>query len=210
MVVMIAYEDRMRAGGSAALEEAERFFMKEDAVHQAMRAIGKKLEELGIPYAIVGGMALTAHGYRRNTVDVDILVTREGNRLIHEKLDGLGYVPPFAGSKNLRDTANGVRIEFLISGEYPGDGKPKPVAFPEPSASAVNIEGLQYVNLPKLIELKLASGMTNPNRLKDLADVQELIKEIKLPRTIANDLHEFVRGKFLELWDGLESERAEG
>jgi hypothetical protein len=31
-------------------------------------------------------------------------------------------------------------------------------------------------NLPTLIELKLASGMTNAGRLKDLADVQELIK----------------------------------
>ena len=51
---------------------------------------------------------------------------------IHAKLEGLGYVPPFSGSKNLRDTEHGVRIEFLIAGEFPGDGKPKPVAFPEP------------------------------------------------------------------------------
>ena len=63
-------------------------------------------------------------------VDVDILVTREGLSVIHAKLDGLGYVPPFSGSKNLRDAEHGVRIEFLIAGEFPGDGKPKPVAFP--------------------------------------------------------------------------------
>ena len=203
---MIAYEDKMRAGGSAALEEAERFFMKEDAVHQAMRAIGKKLDDLGIPYAIVGGMALTAHGYIRTTVDVDILVTQESNRLIHEKLDGLGYVPPFEGSKNLRDTSNGVRIEFLIACYFPGDGKPKPVSFPDPATASVIIEGLRYINIAKLIELKLASAMTNSLRAKDFGDVIGLIQAIRPPRSFANQLNEYVRPKFLEYWDAINEE----
>jgi hypothetical protein len=38
------------------------------------------------------------------------------------------------------------------------------------------IDGIKTVILEKLIELKLASGMTAADRLKDLADVQELIK----------------------------------
>jgi hypothetical protein len=206
---MIAFEDKMRAGGSAALAETERFFMKEDAVHHALRAISNRLETLGIPYAVVGGMALVAHGYRRSTVDVDVLVTRDHNRLIHEKLDGLGYVPPFAGSRNLRDTATGVRIEFLITGEFPGDGKPKPIAFPDPATASVTIEGIRYISLPALIELKLASGLTNPNRLKDLADVQELIRALRPPRSLGDTLHAFVRPKFFELWDGLQSEPPE-
>jgi hypothetical protein len=209
MASMIAYEDRMRAGGSAALEETERFFMKEDAVHQALRAIVPKLDELGIPYAVVGGMALTVYGYKRATVDVDILVTRESNRLIHEKLDGLGYVPPFTGSRNLRDTANGVRIEFLITGEFPGDGKPKPIAFPDPAGPAVVVDGIRYLKLSRFIELKLASGMTNPGRLKDLADIQELIKLIKLPRSLAGELDGYVRSKYTELWDAAQNEPAE-
>lgn len=178
--------------------------MQEDAVHKALRAIALKLDQLGIAYAVVGGMALTAHGFKRATVDVDILVTRKGNQLIHEKLDGLGYLPPFAGSKNLRDTEHGVRIEFLITGEFPGDGKPKAVVFPDPADVFVVKEGIRYINLPKLIDLKLASGMTNPNRLKDISDIQELLKLIQPPRTLADQLNEFVRGKFLELWDGLQ------
>ena len=64
------------------------------------------------------------------------LVTREGLKAIHAHLEGLGYVPPFSGSKNLRDTEHGVRIEFLIAGEFPGDGKPKPVAFLSPNRPA--------------------------------------------------------------------------
>jgi hypothetical protein len=204
---MIAFEDRMRKGGAQAIEAAERFFMKEDEVYQALRAITSKLEELKIDYAVVGGMALTAHGYRRTTVDVDILVRREDNLRIREALDGLGYVPPFAGSKNPRDTQTGVRIEFLITGEFPGDGKPKPVSFPDPRSVSVVIEGIRYVGLEKLIELKLASGMTNPGRLKDLADVQELIREIRPPRGVGENLDESVRAKYYEFWDVVESQR---
>ena len=203
---MIAFEDKMRAGGNQALEEAERFFMKDDAVHKTLRTITARLDELGIDYAVVGGMALVAHGYERTTVDVDILLTSEGNRRVREHLDGRGYVPPFAGSRNLRDTQTGVRIEFLITGEFPGDGKPKPVAFPDPAGVAVEIDGVCYLRLEKLIELKLASGITNPNRLKDLADVQELIRVLNPPRAMGDGLDPFVRGKFFALWDGLQSE----
>ena len=51
--------------------------------------------------------------------------------------------------------------------------------------------------------------MTNPNRLKDLADVQELIKAIHPPRELADRLNPFVRDKFLEFWHGVESQPPE-
>jgi len=206
---MIAFEDKMRAGGPPALHHAGEFFMGTDPVHETLHAITKKLDDLGIKYSVVGALAMGAHGYVRNTTDVDILVTRAGNLAAREHLDGLGYVPPFPGSRNLRDTATGVRIEFLITGEFPGDGKPKPVAFPDPAHVSIEIDGIHYLRLEPLIELKLASGITNPNRLKDLADVQELIRALKPPRTFAHSLHEFVRPKFLELWDGLQTEPPE-
>jgi len=183
--------------------------MSIDEVHKTLRAIASKLEALGIPYAVVGGMALVAHGYKRTTVDVDILVTREGNLRAREQLDGLGYIPPFAGSKNLRDTDTGVRIEFLISGDYPGDGKPKPVAFPDPADVAVKIDGIRYLRLETLIELKLASGMTNPLRAKDLGDVVELIRVLRPARSLGESLHESVRAKYYEYWDGLQNEPVE-
>ena len=87
-------------------------------------------------------MAMFLHGYRRFTEDVDLLVTREGLTQVHKHLEGLGYLAPFAGSKQLRDTENGVRIEFLVTGEYPGDGKPKPVMFPDPATVSIEIDGV--------------------------------------------------------------------
>jgi hypothetical protein len=151
-----------------------------------------------VPYAVAGGMALFQHGYRRFTEDVHILVTADGLRVIHERLEGLGYVPPFEGGKNLRDTETGVRIEFLVTGKYPGDGQPKPVAFPDPGAVAAEIDGIRCINLPKLVELKLASG-TAAWRIKDLGDVQEMIRVFGLTSEFADQLDPFVREKFLEL-----------
>ena len=79
-------------------------FDQNNAVHRALRRITTRLTELGIPHAVVGGMALFFHGFRRFTEDVDILVTKEGLAELHQKLEGLGYVPPFQGSKHLLST----------------------------------------------------------------------------------------------------------
>jgi hypothetical protein len=203
---MEEFESRMKRGGAAAIEHVGRFVMSEDVVSQTLRRIAGRLDELGIAYAIAGGMALSAHGYVRATVDVDILVTPDGLARVHQALEGLGYVPPFTGSKNLRDVASSVRIEFLVAGQYPGDGKPKPVTFPDPAKGAVAIDGVKYLALPTLIELKLASGMTGGvNRMKDLVDVVELVKVLGLPRDFGATLNAYVRPKYEELWDGLQS-----
>ncbi len=200
---MITYEEKLDRNSSWALMEGSMHFEKDSAVHKALIKITKRLSELGIPYAVVGGMAMFFHGYRRFTEDVDILVTKEGLKEIHEKLEGLGYVAPLAGSKHLRDTENGVRVEFLVSGNFPGDGKPKSFAFPDPGDVSMDIAGMSFLNLTSLLDLKLVSGMTGAGRLKDLADVQELIKTLDLPREMADQLHPFVQDKYRELWDDL-------
>lgn len=201
---MIAtYEQRLNSDLRWALDEGSMHFDQTNAVHRALRRITARLTELGIPHAVVGGMAMFCHGFRRFTEGVDILVTREGLAEIHQKLEGLGYVPPFHGSKHLRDAELGVKIEFLTTGDFPGDGKPKPVAFPDPARVVETLDGIPCANLPTIVELKLASGMTNPTRLKDISDVQEMIRVLRLPREIAEQLNPFVRTKYEELWDVL-------
>ena len=181
------------------MEEGGRFFEGRSKVHAALQRIAQRLDTLELPYALVGGMALSAHGYARMTDDVDLLVTPDDLARIHEALDGLGYVPPFEGSKHLRDVAEGVKIEFLTTGGFPGDGKPKAVSFPDPRGSTVELHGLRVLALPKLIDLKLASGMSNKQRLKDLADVQVIAGRLKLGPDFAEQLDPSVRKKYLEL-----------
>ena len=58
--------------------------------------------------------------------------------------------------------------------------------------------------MPKLVELKLASGMTGGiHRLKDFADVIALIETLQLPAEFADELNPYVRDKYLELWQGI-------
>jgi hypothetical protein len=197
---MITYEQQLDADRRWALLEGSMHFEGGSAVHKTLTKLAAKLDEIGVPYAIAGGMALFFHGYRRFTEDVDVVVTAEGLRRIHEELEGRGYVPPFAKSKNLRDTETGVRIEFLITGQFPGDGLPKPVAFPDPAATQTVIDGARIVPLETVLEMKLASGMTNARRLRDLSDVQDLIQSLALDLEVANRLNPYVREKYLELW----------
>ncbi len=196
---MVAYETRLNADPRWALSEGSRHFEQKSAVQETLRRIAQRLDAIGVTYAISGGMALFQHGYRRFTEDVDVLVTREGLAKAHESLIGLGYLPTVPGGRNLRDTESGVRIDFLIAGDFPGDGKPKPVAFPDPAAAAVEHDGIRYLGLATLIDMKLASGMTSPSRLRDLSDVLELIRVLSLPASFVERLSPYVRGKFVEL-----------
>ena len=139
------YLARLRRDRHWARQEVDLFFGKENEVYKTLHRIAQRLDSIGVPYALVGGLALNEHGYARLTTDVDLLVTAEGLRIIHEKLEGLGYVPPFAGSRHLKDTLSGVRIEFLVAGQFPGDGKPQPVAFPDPAGAAVELGGGEEV-----------------------------------------------------------------
>ena len=179
--------------------------MGSDPVHAALSKLVAALEALQIPYAVVGAMALNEYGYRRNTVDVDILLTAESLARFKTAWLGRGYVEKFAGSRGMRDTEHGVIIDVLITGDYPGDGKPKPVRFPDPQDVAVRGDRVALLPLAKLVELKLASGASTIHRAKDLADVVELIKHATLTRELGDELDPSVRERYLEMWDALQT-----
>ncbi|XZE19841.1 hypothetical protein SH449x_005171 [Pirellulaceae bacterium SH449] len=62
------------------LEIAKRvdaFMMERSPVHDTMRRLANAFNELEIPFAIAGAMAANAHGHRRTTADVNVLLRRE-------------------------------------------------------------------------------------------------------------------------------------
>ena len=196
---MLTYEDKLNRDSEWALEEGGMFFERRSAVHDTLTRLTRSLDELQIEYAVAGAMAMFLHGYRRFTEDVDLIVTKDGLAKIHEALEGRGYVKPFAASKNLRDAQNGVKIDFIISGQFPGDGKPGPVAFPCAEESSEVQNGIRVVSLAKLVELKLASGQA-VHRLKDLGDVQEIIRHFKLPHDFAERLDPSLQAQYRRIW----------
>lgn len=174
--------------------------------HEALHKLTAILERENLPYAIIGALALNEYGHRRATVDVD-LVMREGDlQTFKSRHLGKGYSARVPGTGKLLDTEHDVNIDVRSTGRFPGDDKPKPIAFPDPATTAIRGERFALLPMPKYIELKLASGMVAPHRGKDLVDVQELIRSAALPRETAEQLDAWVRDKFLELWELAQTE----
>jgi Uncharacterised nucleotidyltransferase len=205
---LVPYEEILRQGGELMLREASAYFAGHGRLHTTLRRLVERLGAEDIPYALLGGFALAEHGYPRLTEDIDLLLTPAGLERFYERLVGRGYRPAFPGARTaFRDTETEVRIEFVISGQYPGDGLPKPVAFPDPSTPGVTeeVDGIQVLALDKLIEVKLAAGQSAPNRLRDLADVQDLITHLGLSRAFVETLDPSVRDTYHDLWDSAQS-----
>ncbi|MBI5477637.1 MAG: hypothetical protein HY906_02205 [Deltaproteobacteria bacterium] len=182
------------------LREADEYFMGTSRIQKTARELAARLRAANVDFAIAGALALNVHGVVRMTEDVDVLITRDGLRRFKDTWLGRGYVEIRPGGKPIRNTETLVKIDFLVTGDYPGDGLPKPVSFPVPAAAAVETDDYPVLSLPRLVELKLASGMTAKDRLRDLDDVMRLVRSRHLPRELQDELDPYVREKFLELW----------
>lgn len=180
--------------------EVDAFFMAQSKVHETFERLARRLTELDIDFALAGGLAVGVRGHLRVTVDVDILTTKEGLHRFKDRWLGRGYVEKYSGSKGVRDAETGVSIDFLLAGEYPGDGKPKPVQFPSPASVPREDEGHRVLDLRTLVELKLASGLSASDRLQDFADVIALIRANGLGQDYGSQLSDYVRDKYSELW----------
>lgn len=192
--------DQIRRNYERALETAGRFFTGDAPVQRAAKRISAALQDLGIPHVICGGLAVAAHGHLRVTEDVGILLTPAGLAAFKSCWLGRGWVERFAGSRGLRDVENQVKVDVLLTGDFPASGQPGPIAFPEPTGVSVGIGGASILCLSKLVELKLASGLGAPDRLQDFADVIALVRANRLPGDFETQLHPHVRPKWRELW----------
>jgi hypothetical protein len=178
------------------LKEIDMFFQKRDPVHKTMRRLAKQLEKAKIPYAVLGGMAVNAHGYQRTTGDLDVLLTAAGFAEFRRRFVPKHYQPHAERGRRFTDQKNQVTVDFLITGMYPGSGRPGPVAFPDPAQSSGVIEAVKVVDLLTLVQLKLAA-----HRHQDFADVVHLIDVHKLDETFADRLDPSLRRDYLECLD---------
>jgi hypothetical protein len=175
------------------LKEISMFFQERDEVHKTMRRLVKRLEKASIPYVIVGGMAVYAHRYRRTTDDVDVLLTPEGLAEFRRLFLPRYYDTLPKRSRRFVDKKNNVSLDVLVSGFFPGSGKPGPIAYPDPSQVGELRQKIRIVDLVTLVQLKLAA-----RRYQDFADVVNLIRLNELDESFAEKLHPSVRGDYIE------------
>ena len=177
------------------------FFQGKDEVYKTMRRLVKRLEKADIPYAIMGGMAVNAHGHRRTTGDVDILLTAEGLNEFRQRFVPKNYEAVPNRTRRFVDRTNAITVDFLVTGLFPGGGKPGPIPFPNPEQVAETIENFQVIDLTTLIQLKLAA-----RRHQDFADVVNLIGAHDLDESFQNRLHPSLHRDYIEC---LEEKRRE-
>jgi hypothetical protein len=184
------------------IDSAERAYamLGSENVWSVARRCNEALAAAELPYAIIGGVAVCLHGYRRNTVDIDILVERDDAVSIRDRLEGIGILGD-AENREFRNEA-GIPIHLLFSREPAGKDRTYAVNFPrlDDASNTTWIEGLRVVTLPRLIEIKLACGLGDMRRThRDLADVVELIAVHRLGRDFARHLHKSVRASYRKL-----------
>ncbi len=149
-------------------------------VQQALLRLAETLDRLQIPYAVMGAMALNEWGYRRVTVDVDVLLTAEGLARLKAAVLGRGYVEKFPGSRGLRDVTNDVGkvLEAVRRADARGELELE--------------EGAAKAAAPRDGRGRAAcSGSGN---------VLEVIRALDLPRDLGGQLDASVRNKYDELW----------
>jgi len=183
------------------LKEIGMFFQGKDEIHKALRRLVKRLDKAGIAYALMGGMAVNAHKYQRTTGDVDVLLTPEGLAEFQKRYLGKNYRLKEGHKRRFIDRANNIQIDCLVTGLFPGSGKPGPIAYPDPDDVRERIENIEVVNLPTLVQLKLAA-----RRYQDFADVVSLIRVHQLDESFADRLHPSMQSDYIEC---LEEKRRE-
>ena len=152
------------------------------------QTIFKDLNDLGIDYLVVGGLAVNFHGVPRMTYDIDLMVLLEPKNILKlvTKITEWGYQPKIPiDPRDLADQAKrnswifekGMKAinfysEILPIGEI-DIVIDSPVPYEELRSRAIRVElqdeKVPTVSIHDLIELKLRAG-----RKQDLADVEHL------------------------------------
>lgn len=176
-----------------------------DAYEQAVRA----LKQARIPFRETGGIALNLHGAGRPTKDVALVVRRadwlRAIRVLGEiasDRQGIRFGLPEEPESGLAVIGpHGVPIEVWPEGtshEQIARIRGMQKARRHPAGKlGFTLRGDAAV---AFINDKLASYLSAKDRLRDAADVQSLIKRLKLPRSFANRLAPAVRPTFRRLW----------
>ena len=81
------------------------------------------------------------------TDDVDVLLTPDGFAEFRERFVPKDYEPVPGRTAPLHRPANDVTVDILVTGLFPGSGRPGPIAFPIPEPSGEAISKVYYIDL---------------------------------------------------------------
>jgi len=172
------------------------FFERTGPVWDTLRDLETRLRGARVDYVVIGGLALNAYNYSRQTIDVDIVLTEADFQRFVSEFGGTIYRRVPRLPRRFVDPASEVAIDVLIAGQLAGrTSMNQSVRFPDPKVAVVQGD-LRTVSLARLVELKLVTW-----RYKDWGDVVELIRHNDLSDSFADQLDPNVRTAFRECFD---------
>jgi hypothetical protein len=143
---------------------------------RVVRAVDHLLQVIQSEAVLGGGWAVWHHGFvGRITQDVDIALpaARVDEFVRAAGVSGFDLLPRRKGRwPRLVHRETGIQVDIRPEGARPGTpSKPAPTTIPHPAVMGATGCTLRYMNLPSLVELKLAAG-----RARDESDVVELLR----------------------------------
>jgi len=153
---------------------------------ELIAAAKRVTEATGAP--VIGGVAVILHGGGRSTSDVDIV--SDDLWTTHTQLEDAGIL---WDSKRREHSVDGIAVH-LVPTEMLGEAGTK-------INRTSTLRGVKVVSLADLVRIKLASGLANAARAKDLAHVVDLIQRVPLTKAFAAKLPPHLRAPFKKLID---------
>lgn len=140
----------------------------EDSKRKLAAELRSLCREVGVNPIVIGGLAVSHHGYARFTADVDILLSRDEAAILYRRLKSEpGWKRYAEGFKN---TFFDVGLDVCVEGDRTSPRSEE--VFPSPrEVRTVAVRPIPVIDLAGLIALKVKSG-----RARDDADVVELFK----------------------------------
>lgn len=145
-------------------------------VKTPFRLVADACKRTGTSVVLIGGQALSAHGYQRLTLDVDFLITENDFDQLRQAFSKAGYrevVRTNVAAKFSSDSEDLIDVDFMFVDQKTfekirGEGKRE------------SYEGSTFwvPSLEHLIALKLHAIKQQPKvrELKDLSDIVELVR----------------------------------
>jgi hypothetical protein len=164
--------------------------MEQADINLTVRELAADLARFELDYAILGDVALSAHGVPREAKCVEVLVTQAGLTRFRFQFVGRGYVEATPGSQtSFRNTGTDVQIDFFTPGGVIG-GNESSFVLPEPGRVAQKIGNARYADVPTLVATRLAAGGDG------IGDSHELARTLGLNAGFAEQLPSPLRAAF--------------